>query len=669
MTGTTDRGPGVPSASTPAAVLANGFARHVERWASALQLPATTVQTLRQVAQAVSLATSEGHVCLLLSDWNEATDATCRIGELRAELLGSGLVGTPQAPGAMPLILDAEHRLYLHRYFDYERRLARRLVRAAGIGPAGATAGVSMSEAVAVVPDLVRQAAVVTVPDDIRRHFRSDPSTSAGPVDWQRIAVALAWRQRLTIISGGPGTGKTTTVVQLLACLLAQDPGCRVALVAPTGKAAARMTQAIAQRAAQWPSDLRARLPTESYTVHRLLGVTPRPGGFVHDADHPLALDALVVDEASMLDLSLATRLLEAVPDAARIILLGDKDQLSAVEAGAVFSELCTDPTLTDTCRRDLALLCDVDAVDIVPPAPSRPSVLTDSVVWLETNFRFAPDSGIGRLARDINRARPTELIGRLRAGGDPSVQWHAEGGADPDSAGWLRLIDGYSTYFDAVLHDPRDRPAIVSAFSGFRALCAVRAGPRGVEAINERMTRHARERLAPLLATLPTEAGPAWYAGRPVMVLRNDRLLKLFNGDIGIALPNDERARSGADEDADEEADSGVVKEALTVWFADADGGLRGVSPQRLPPHETAYAMTVHKAQGSEFDHVWVLLPEHHSRVVTRELLYTAVTRARRQLTLCASAQVLTAALNAPTRRHSGLLARLREAAAEQNA
>ena len=148
-------------------------------------------------------------------------------------------------------------------------------------------------------------------------------------------------------------------------------------------------------------------------------------------------------------------------------------------------------------------------------------------------------------------------------------------------------------------------------------------------------------------------------------MVLRNDHLLKLFNGDIGIALPNDERARSGADEGAD----PGVVEEALTVWFADADGGLRGVSTQRLPPHETAYAMTVHKAQGSEFDHVWVLLPEHHSRVVTRELLYTAVTRARRQLTLCASAQVLAAALNAPTRRHSGLLARLREAAAEQNA
>ena len=261
----------------------------------------------------------------------------------------------------------------------------------------------------------------------------------------------MALRNGLTVISGGPGTGKTTTVVNLLACLITQDPHSRIALAAPTGKAAARMTEAIRQRAEHLPEALREKLPTESFTIHRLLGANPGLGKFTHHAGNPLPIDALIVDEASMLDLALATRLLEAVPASARIILLGDKDQLSAVESGAVFAELCADPTLSEACRRDVADLCGYAPERIVPPAPVQPSALRDAAVWLTKNYRFGADSGIGRLAKYINEGQggggdclaarravrrelsPT-LIGREPAEGSQEGEERRAGGRLPAS-------------------------------------------------------------------------------------------------------------------------------------------------------------------------------------------------------------------------------------------
>ena len=340
--------------------LADGFALQVERWARALGDDAATAASARQAAHALSLATGDGHVCLPLADLPDGDD-------LRRVLLSSQVVGTPAAPGACPLILDADDRLYLHRHFDHERRLAQRLMRAA---------------------DAPAQAVDAATQQRLNALFGNE----AGP-DWQKLAAALALRQRLVVISGGPGTGKTTTVVNLLACLIEQNPEVRIALAAPTGKAAARMSEALRQRAQHLPPALRERLPAQAATVHRLLGAFP--GGFTHHAGRPLAIDALVVDEASMLDLALATQLLEAVPDSARLILLGDKDQLAAVESGAVFAELSADPTLSAACIDDLARLCELPAAAIVPGAPLEASPLRDSVVWLSRNFRFAADSGI----------------------------------------------------------------------------------------------------------------------------------------------------------------------------------------------------------------------------------------------------------------------------------
>ncbi len=626
---------------TPAALLAEGFASHAVQWATRLQsCSAEQLDMLRHAAHALSLPTSEGHVCLELGDLASRTN----LAELRSALLASGLVGTPEDAGAKPMVVDAQNRLYLHRYFDYEKRLAQRLMRAARAAPAA-------------VDSATRERLQAFFPADTAQppdHPKSQPvgqvdwlaEAAASPerrVDWQQLATALALRQRLSIISGGPGTGKTTTLVNLLACLIAQDPDCRIALAAPTGKAAARMTETVIARSAHLPQDIRAKLPADSFTIHRLLGVTPT--GFTHHAGNRLAIDALVVDEASMLDLALATKLLEAVPETARIILLGDKDQLSAVEAGAVFSDLSADPGLSENCKQGLATLCGLSPAQIVPPSAIHASALQDSVSWFNRNFRFAADSGIGRLAADIKGGRSGPALAGLGSGADQSVRWFAEGAALPCPATLALMLAGYADYLEALRHDSSDAAAITAAFGKFRLLCAVHEGPRGVTAINERVTQHARKLLAAMQPGSNDTRQP-WYTGRPVMVLRNDPLLKLFNGDIGITLP-----------DASGE---------LMVFFADAGGGLRAVAPVRLPLHQTAFAMTVHKSQGSEFDAVLVLLPEQRSPVLTRELLYTAVTRARHRVAISASAEVIAQAIDSPTQRSSGLLARLREAAAQ---
>ena len=609
-------------------LLADGFARHAAQWAAAEGASAASVGAVGRAATALSLAVSEGHVCLVLgvlaaAARDDEPASRLDVAGWRTALLASGIVGTPDAPGALPLILDADGRLYLHRYFDYERRLAARLVQARH----------APADAAAASPALRGRLAEL---------FAANAARLAGGADWQQLAAALALRGRLTVISGGPGTGKTTTVVNLLACLIALDPDCRIALAAPTGKAAARMTDAIRQRAQHLPEALRDKMPADSSTVHRLLGVTP--AGFVHDAARPLAIDALVVDEASMLDLALATQLLEAVPATARIILLGDKDQLAAVESGAVFAELSIDPTLTPACVDDLAAMTGTPAAAIVAPPAATRSALQDCAVWFTQNYRFASDSGIGRLAHYVNSGQAREASAWLREAGDADVTWLADAaqlGADAT----LRAMDaGYATYLQAVAADPAQVAAITEAFGHFRVLCALRDGPRGVTALNATMTRRARAALH--LPGLDEGAGASpWFAGRPVLVLNNDYVLRLFNGDIGIALP-----------DANGE---------LLVHFPDAAaaGGFRAIAPVRLPRHETAFAMTVHKSQGSEFDGVLVMLPEQRSRVLTRELLYTAITRARRRVTLVADAAVLEQAIATSTARHSGLLTRLAEA------
>ena len=606
----------VDTETAPTHWLAQGFAERVVAWAGEREAPSASLEVLRDAAYHTSAATTSGHVCLPIADIagpDGAAEAT-----VRTHLLESRVVGTATAPANLPLVLDEAGRLYLHRYFDYECRLARRLMKFA-------------ASPLHEIDDAALRARLSVLFADNAARLGERP-------DWQKIATALAMLRKLAIVSGGPGTGKTTTVVNVLACLLAQDPACRIALAAPTGKAAMRMRDAIRARSSHLPPEIAARLPHEASTIHRLLGVMPGSDAFRHHAGHRLAIDVLVVDEASMLDLALATRLLEAVPDHARVILLGDKAQLAAVEAGAVFSEICADPSLSGKVRERVAALAGIASELVAPASPTETTPLGDSVVWFSDNYRFASDSGIGRLAALVNAGDSVQGLTWLREGSDASVTWLDDGARAPQATTIASARKAYGAYCES-LRSPADPAGIFAAFGRFRVLCAEREGARGVAGMNEALSRGFR---ATLDHPLDPGSRSPWYPGRPVIVLRNDYVLKLFNGDVGIVLPND-------------------VGE-LMVYFPDADETFRAIAPARLPEHDTAFAITVHKAQGSEFDEVMLMLPAKASRVVTRELLYTGLTRARMRVVIAGEAEVLAQGIASRTIRHSGLIERMRD-------
>jgi exodeoxyribonuclease V alpha subunit len=508
-------------------------------------------------------------------------------------------------------------------------------------------------------------------------------------------------------------------VVGVLACLLDAQADLRIALAAPTGKAAQRMQEALLARAGDLPPELAARLPQTSYTLHRLLGSGPG-GRFRHHRDNPLPYDVVVIDEASMIDVAMAAHLLDAIAPQTRLVMLGDKDQLAAVEAGAVFAELSARPAFTASGLQRIAAALGIEAarlegalpdvsrdVDMPPddffasfdtphdfdappddlfaygaepdafdrqppgdlsdsdsdalvedqrglPASSSRSFstasasiarnpLADCVVWLERNYRFGLESPIGRLSLAIRSGSASAALDVLLI--DPAetcpAALHEDTQPTLAERTVARLAAGFAPYADALASalaaGTPDPLPLFDALNRFRILCATRSGPRGVDQVNAAMAAQVRRAAGVTLAV-----GAQWFAGRPVMVTRNDYALGLFNGDIGIALPG-----AGG---------------ALRVYFRTGDGGLRAVSPAALPPHDTAFALTVHKSQGSEFEHAVLMLPSVFSRVLSRELVYTAITRARERVEVVGSRAVLAQAIATPTQRDSGLATRIAE-------
>ena len=569
--------------------------------ASLQRLEPNTREAVLAAAALCCQVLGNGDVCLVLArwagqrPWGEGYGLPA-LADWRAQLAASKLVG---APGDFtPLILDGEC-LYLARYQAYEAQLASQLLNRA-----------------ADLPEVDE----TQLSDSLQRLFANNTQQP----DWQRLAAAQAVRKRVAVISGGPGTGKTTTVVRLLAALLEQPGGEHLAigLAAPTGKAAARMAEAIRNAKASLPVSeaIKAALPEQARTLHRLLGSRGDRPQVRHTAANPLALDVLVVDEASMVDLAMMAKLLDALPANGRLILLGDKDQLCAVEAGAVFAELCDGRGFDANAAADLQRVTGQSV-----PVEAPTSQLGDAVVLLTHSHRFAGDSGIGELARRINGGDARGTLSLLQE--DRSdLHWQSA----PTPATLLtRIEQGYEGYLQAALTG--DPAAAFAAFNQFRVLTAQREGAFGVAGLNEALEARYKRRFK-------LAERERWYAGRTVMVQSNDYALGLFNGDIGICLQ---------------------TELGLRVLFEGEDG-FRSFTTARLPSHETVLAMTVHKSQGSEFGEVLLVLPELPSPLLSRSLFYTGITRAKHKVEIWALAPRISEAVSTKAERAAGLALRL---------
>lgn len=515
------------------------------------------------------------------------------------------------------------------------------------------------------------------VADELLR--RCDPLPGPGPADldasWrsirldelfpgpagadQRAAAANAVSGRLTVIVGGPGTGKTTAVGRLLALLVEQEirQGRRpplVGLAAPTGKAAARLEESVRAEAAQLdlPAEVVDRLDAiRGVTLHRLLGSRPgRVSRFRHHRGHRLPHDIVVVDEASMISLAMMARVIEAVRADARLVLVGDPDQLVSVEAGAVLADVVGPPDAPGSGRRSEG-------------SPEQP--LAPRISVLRRNHRFA--GALADLASSV-RAGDADRVIEILSAGAPGVDWFVDDASDwlfsartaePDGPAFLRRrlsgwLEGLVTAAGS-----GDAGAALRLLGEHRLLCAHRDGPAGVKVWNRRIEEWLVA--SPAIHFPGSGPGARWYAGRPVMITANDYALRLFNGDTGVVVSLGLQAGSELDR-VDRGGPAGVWRAAggLELAFPAAAGKVRMVSPYRVSAGETVFATTVHKSQGSEFERVTLILPGESSRLLSRELLYTAVTRARGEVLIVGSEAAVRAAVERPVVRASGLGRRL---------
>lgn len=564
-------------------------------------------------AALTSRARSQGNVCLDLTslagrtlEGGKAEKVVCpSLGDWMLSIESSPVVGRPGE--YKPLILDGT-RLYLYRYWDYEKKLAD-FIRSRVIGYRG-------------------NINVKWLKDGLDRLF---PPDGPGETDWQRVAAALSVAGKFCVISGGPGTGKTFTVAKILALLLEQSDTrtLRIALAAPTGKAAQRLKEAIREAKEQidCKDHVKVAIPADASTIHRLLGAIPGSPYFRHDAENPLPVDVVVVDEASMVDLALLSKLTQAVPGDARLILLGDRDQLASVEAGAVLGDICGGGSIPIYSPSFKEFLKETAGVELSGPEGRIKGGLIDSIVELKKSYRFGAGSGIGPLSKAVNEGDGEKAITLLRSEQYTDIRW---GDIPPPDIFHHAMKDRILSAFAGGLKTTDPNTAF-ELFSRFRILCALREGPYGVHALNLVVEKVLRgEKLI--------RRDGVWYAGRPVMVTENDYNLGLFNGDIGIVLPDPDEGNK------------------LRVFFRLAEGTLRKFEPLRLPFHETVYAMTVHKSQGSEFERVLLMLSDRPSPVLTRELIYTAITRAKKHVEIWSREAVFTTAVFRRIERASGL-------------
>jgi len=556
--------------------LACQFARFIDR------LNQGEDELVAIVAALLSDAVDQGHVCLNLDFVSQQELVPCDDKkELLSRLQKSHVIGTDG--DYKPLIVTDDGLLYLYRYWQDEQVVAKALRQRC-------------------------QLIALTKPDKLLQDF-ADWQSSHDGVDWQKIAVLMALTRQFSVISGGPGTGKTTIVLRLLKMLYGQNNTLKIALAAPTGKAAARLQQSIADS---------GKTSLEAKTVHRLLGITANNDKGRYSQQRPLPIDVLIVDEASMIDISLMAKLMHALPDKTRLILLGDSQQLASVESGAVLANLCAKtPQFSAEFSQQINKFMGIK----LSSTEDNESVLNDSVVLLLHSYRFDENSDIGQLAKAVQLGDVQAVYSVIEQALTPLWQQQLDAVTIQQ-----HVFERYQAYFNAVSQG-NNALACLTAFEQYHVLCALKQGPHSVASVNELLERKLQQQ--------GWKTHQDFYPGRPIMVVQNDYRQGLFNGDTGLILFDQ----------------YGELRACFMV-----DNAVRWVELSRLPAHETAFAMTIHKSQGSEFDNVTILLPEQECALLNRSLLYTAITRAKKQLSLLSTEIILAKTLATQHQRETGL-------------
>ncbi len=564
-----------------------------------------TSRELAIVSSLVSRLRRDGHVCVDMKELLNTGSENALIAlpfkideEFINKLLNTESIVKPGIRG--PLVLDQELRIYLYRFWMYEQILA----------------------------DAIKKRAMndLSIPDKNRIKNRMDQLfAETDQYDWQKIASAMALKKRFCAISGGPGTGKTHLIFTIILLLSDLNPeqDINIALLAPTGKASARMKDAFKNRYSLI-QDMKKNvaLPYTS-TIHRFLIGLKLKRRFENLPEKP---DIVFVDEASMVDLELMTRLIQALPEHCQIILTGDKDQLSSVEAGAVFSDICPQERTNSFSPAMCSYLNEATGYNLVSSADKSES-MGDCIVNLERNYRFSAESGIYHLSSAVRGGNWDCAISVLKDHRYPDVTWRRINSVQMLHMNIRKMvIENFRKLHN--IFTPFDAIRILDSF---RILTPLREGPFGTVAINRFIENI-------LIRQTVGDIINEWYHGKPIIITRNNYELELFNGDTGIIL-KDTPASS-----------------ELSAYFTSEDNTFRRFHPMVLPDCETAYVMTVHKSQGSEFERVILVLPDRDSPLLTKELIYTAITRAKESVEIWGKEDILKSAISRKTRRLSGL-------------
>jgi len=570
-------------------------------------------------AYLLSQRLTEGNICISMDDMPSNLNSTpyAKAASIK-ELMNLPKLVSSQNSSVTPFVLHND-RLYFQRYFKYETSIIEKLK------------SLIVTEASKLAERMSQLESKAALIKTLVTDYPLDGLIAKEKVDWQLVAVTQALLNNFTIITGGPGTGKTTTLAKLLIVLYELDQNATVALAAPTGKASMRMADSLKASKLPFSTITKAKIDAlKPSTLHSLLGYKKESVNFKYNAENPLPYNWVVVDEASMIDVPMFSKLLSALGDNCRIILLGDKDQLASVEAGSLLGDLCqTLPSLNmfDSKKANWINEIITDTERKIHPGfiGDQNQLMSGHIIELKFSHRFNSQGTIGKVSRAVIEGKFEEVKSLIENTANTNVI--VDDKYKPELL--EKFVEGYSKYIQE-----DDKKEALKKLNELRVLVAVRQGPRGLYATNKAIELYLRKK-----GYLKSDG--EFYEHKPIMVTRNMYDLGLLNGDTGIMRKD--------------------TNGTLKVWFEDGQGGIKSILPAYLNYTETAFAMTIHKSQGSEFEHVMVMLPEGTSNaLLTRELLYTGITRAKKSITIQGEMNTIKHAVESSVQRISGISGRI---------